>query len=528
MSAPHDWVVAASIILSIALSVAALLRRQSAATRHVVLAAGLAAALLIGPLSWVSPPLLNVKSAAPVGSDLTVPIEAIEAETPAPVSGPASWAGPQSLLAAWIAGSTARMLWLAVLLLRLSRETRRSRSNSAAWARMLPAAATEMSVSRKVDLKTTDMDLAPATWGWLRPVILVPAADWPVARVRIALMHELAHVKRHDWLVQLVGEAACAVHWFNPLAWIARRRLGRESERACDDLVLASGIGAASYAVELTAIARLHLPAEPAAVAPMARPSSLERRIVAMLDPTLDRRPLTRRTALACGGFVLAAMLPAASVRVVAQDPSQTFTVQVFDPTGAVLPGVAIELEDAQKATRSATTEGSGRAVFEAVPPGEYRVNASVAGFRTLRAAIAIAGARDRQRSITLQVGELTETVTVRERRPPPGAAPAARGVVEPLRVGGNIRAPRKLKHSNPVYPPSMRDAGLEGTVPMEALIGRDGTVTSVNILSADVHPEFARAAVDAVSQWLFSPTLLNGDAVDVRMAVSVRFSLQD
>jgi TonB family protein len=260
----------------------------------------------------------------------------------------------------------------------------------------------------------------------------------------------------------------------------------------------------------------------------MARTSSLERRIVAMLDPTVDRRPLTRRSALACGGFVLAALLPAASLRVVGQEPAQSFTVQVFDPTGAVLPGVAIELEDAQKATQSATTEGSGRAMFDVVPPGKYRVSASVAGFRTLRAAIAIEGARDRQRSITLQVGELTETVTVRERRPPPGAAPPSRGVVEPLRVGGNIRAPRKLKHISPEYPASMRDAGLEGTVPMEALIGRDGTVTSVSILSADVHPEFARAAVDAVSQWVFSPTLLNGEAVDVRMAVSVRFSLQD
>ena len=69
-------------------------------------------------------------------------------------------------------------------------------------------------------------------------------------------------------------------------------------------------------------------------------------------------------------------------------------------------------------------------------------------------------------------------------------------------------------------------DAGLDGTVPMEALIGRDGTVTSVSILSADVHPEFARAAVDAVSQWEFSPTYLNCAAVEVRMFVTVSFKL--
>jgi protein TonB len=96
------------------------------------------------------------------------------------------------------------------------------------------------------------------------------------------------------------------------------------------------------------------------------------------------------------------------------------------------------------------------------------------------------------------------------------------------LRVGGNIRVPKKLNHVAPDYPQAMRDAGLEGVVPMEALIGKDGTVSSVRLLSAQVHPEFARAAEDAVRQWRFSPTLLNGEAVEVRMTVSVRFSLTD
>lgn len=73
-----------------------------------------------------------------------------------------------------------------------------------------------------------------------------------------------------------------------------------------------------------------------------------------------------------------------------------------------------------------------------------------------------------------------------------------------------------------------MHDMGLEGVGPMEALIGRDGTVSSVRLLSAQVHPDFARPAEEAVRQWPFSPTLLNGEAVEVRMTVSVRFSLTD
>jgi protein TonB len=125
-------------------------------------------------------------------------------------------------------------------------------------------------------------------------------------------------------------------------------------------------------------------------------------------------------------------------------------------------------------------------------------------------------------------VGDLVETVTVAARRTPATAPRPRSGVVEPLRIGGNIRVPRKLNHVSPEYPEAMRDAGLEGLVPIEALIGRDGTVASVRVLSAQVHPEFARAAQDAVHQWRFSPTLLNGEAVEVRMTVSVQFSLSD
>ena len=73
-----------------------------------------------------------------------------------------------------------------------------------------------------------------------------------------------------------------------------------------------------------------------------------------------------------------------------------------------------------------------------------------------------------------------------------------------------------------------MRDAGREGVVPIEAIIGRDGSVTSLRVVTAQVHPDFAMAALDAVRQWRFDPTLLNGEPVEVVMAVSVTFSLGD
>ena len=110
--------------------------------------------------------------------------------------------------------------------------------------------------------------------------------------------------------------------------------------------------------------------------------------------------------------------------------------------------------------------------------------------------------------------------------------APVAQGsrprASEPVRIGGNIRAPRKLVDVRPVYPPAMRAAGREGVVPLEAVIGQDGTVSAVRVLSADIHPDFAIAAADAVRQWRFSPTLLNGAPVEVLMTVSVTFNLSN
>jgi TonB family protein len=258
----------------------------------------------------------------------------------------------------------------------------------------------------------------------------------------------------------------------------------------------------------------------------MAHPTTLEGRIAAMLDPTLDHRPSTPRVAVVLIGAALAVVAPIAALRVVAQD-ARALIVQVFDPSGGVLPGVNVEVDSGQDGKRSAMTDGTGRVTFPDIANGDYTMKASVAGFRTLSATLAVSGPRDRQRSITLQVGELQETVSVRERRRAAAATPSTAST-DAVRIGGNIKAPKKLKHVSPEYPPAMLDAGFEGVVPMEALIAQDGSVVSVRVLSADVHPEFARAAEVAVRQWQFSPTLLNGEAVDVRMAVSIRFSLQD
>ena len=110
------------------------------------------------------------------------------------------------------------------------------------------------------------------------------------------LAHELAHIKRGDWLIQMVAEMARAGYWFNPLVWIACRRLRLESEQATDDVVLHAGIDGSAYA-RAPAGARTRLLAPAAPGCPPRRspaPSSLERRVRAMLNNRTNRAPITR------------------------------------------------------------------------------------------------------------------------------------------------------------------------------------------------------------------------------------------
>ncbi len=104
---------------------------------------------------------------------------------------------------------------------------------------------------------------------------------------------------------------------------------------------------------------------------------------------------------------------------------------------------------------------------------------------------------------------------------PPPPPPP----VVAPVRVGGNIKTPTKVKDIKPVYPPIAQSARVQGVVIIEATIGADGRVKDAKVLRSI--PLLDQAALDAVKQWVFTPTLLNGVPVPVIMTVTVNFTLQ-
>ena len=103
---------------------------------------------------------------------------------------------------------------------------------------------------------------------------------------------------------------------------------------------------------------------------------------------------------------------------------------------------------------------------------------------------------------------------------PPPPPPPPA-----PVRVGGNIKAPERIKNVNPIYPPIALSAKVTGIVILEAIIGLDGKVSDVTVLRGAALLD--DAAINAVRQWEYTPTLLNGLPIRVVMTVTVNFTLQ-
>lgn len=248
-----------------------------------------------------------------------------------------------------------------------------------------------------------------------------------------------------------------------------------------------------------------------------------------MLNPALNRRTLTTRALVTCAGLVAIVAIPIAGVRAAQTTPLPLSGI-VYDPTGAVLPQVVLTVEDEQQnKIQAGSSDGGGRFVMDPIAPGSYILVAELPGFKELRQTMDLRRAGDWQRAVTLQVGTLKETVSIRAQRLTASRPSAGTGAApSPVRVGGNIKVPMKLANVNPVYPPTMREAGLEGQVPLEAIISRDGSVQSLRVLSAQVHPDFVRAATDAVQQWRYSPTLLNGAPVEVLMNVTLNFSLSE
>jgi beta-lactamase regulating signal transducer with metallopeptidase domain/tetratricopeptide (TPR) repeat protein len=328
------------VVLAVTAGVCLLLPRAAAATRHwlwFLAVASLPCLLLLAwlPHSWQKPLwsistgispgnefslALNLAPGRGVGNSGTpvLPVEkaagtvsqgALRSSQPITARFSATWL--VLALGIWCFGAVLGLISILAGQIRLSGLARqRLPLVTSEWALLLRQACDALHLRRPVSLWQSADNVMPLTWGWWRPVVLLPAeaAQWPTQRRRVVLLHELAHVKRWDCLTQAVARIVCALYWINPLVWLATRRMCIERERACDDLVLNGGCKASDYASELVEIARTYRHAPQVAAIAMARSAQIRGRVAAIVDASRARqlRPLMAIAILVCmGAFVL-------------------------------------------------------------------------------------------------------------------------------------------------------------------------------------------------------------------------------
>jgi beta-lactamase regulating signal transducer with metallopeptidase domain len=291
-----DSTIKVSIVVGVALLATMFLRRRSAAVRHWVLSSAVLCAALVPAGTMLLPPW-SISAAA--SQTVYVPALTRSSASVSALPGPAAVPEPRTRLSwglmIWLAGAGLSLFVLALGYGRLLRAERKSEIvTDGEWLWAAENISQQYNLRRRVRLLRGQSPAMLVTWGSLRPRILLPAGcdGWPAERMQVVLQHEMAHVRRNDWLMHTVAELVRVVFWFNPLLWIACRRLRLESEYAADDAVLAQGISGARYATHLLEIVRMLQQPDRAwsAASAMARPSTIERRFSAMLNSTIDRR----------------------------------------------------------------------------------------------------------------------------------------------------------------------------------------------------------------------------------------------
>jgi beta-lactamase regulating signal transducer with metallopeptidase domain len=582
-----------AILTLVGLAAIVVLRRRSAAMRHWVLATTMLGCLCVPAAELLLPswsiPLPNDWLMPSVTSSLRLSNKAPEPRVDATSATAASEASPVRpmlsptvmLTGIWIGGAFLGLTVLIVGVLRLRTLAAKSEPVSAGtWREVTDEISMQYGIRRHVRLLTCPHPTLLATWGLVHPTILLPegAETWAADRVRVVLRHELAHILRGDWVVAVTASVLRAVYWFNPLLWIACRRLRHEGERACDDLVLASGISASDYAAHLLDVAResvsrRHLWSPAIAIA---HHSMLEGRVRAMLNARLNRNPLTtfmRATTVAAIAIVALSVgvvsLSGSTPTSVAPDsqlsPSSTPSLSradapaqaqanggtiegvLYDQFGGLLPGVDVRLTQMTNgSSQNVMTDRGGLFVFRNLMAGDYEVAAGLPGFLTVKVVVRAEPGATLRRHITLPIGTLEETIQVtcstanlsvsRPSAPARSATPGAglqqaagpRGVEPKIPstfsggIGGQIKVPRKISHTNPVCPTGVTPEST--VVRLVGRIGIDGLFTDLHDVS-NVEAPYVASAVDATRQWVFSPTLLNGAPVEVNINITINYA---
>ncbi|PYS70942.1 MAG: hypothetical protein DMF69_11975 [Acidobacteria bacterium] len=328
-----------SIILALGLFLVRVARSTRASVRHLILACTFVGLFAL-PFATILAPSYQLEITSPEPEPVYQSVMAVQnhVREPAPVSAnlASSSSGLKSsfltstqivVWSVWGAGAFAFLASLAFSLFQL-RRIRRSGIPSLDARVQLKQLASEAGISRDVDVLLHHHVSVPFTYGFFRPVILLPtdAWTWHDLDLHRVFVHELEHIKRGDWLVQVFTRAVCSIYWFQPLAWIAWRQICLEAERASDDAVVARS-EKTDYAEQLVGLARRLSTTLAPPVLSMANRSDLSRRVRSILDNDQARGRLASSWTLWAAAF--SALLVVGLAPGIAVSRAQSTTIRV-------------------------------------------------------------------------------------------------------------------------------------------------------------------------------------------------------
>jgi TonB family protein len=334
---------------------------------------------------------------------------------------------------------------------------------------------------------------SPITLGIRRPTLLLPEhLDTLLPEdLDAALAHEFAHMRRRDFAKNLLYEILSLPIAFHPILWLTRARMAETRELVCDAMAANAVAGPQRYARSLLRLATQFAAQPNATPTPHAigifdaHPfKNFERRVMHLTHRTIELRGAARLVPAALSLVLIGAACTSALAfrqQVAAPEaPTTSGTTQT-----ATLQPIALTIPHAGQPARSYKIE---------IPATPGNTNGLPAGSYVLRVS------------------------------PPKTSAPTQASAAPTARISPGVIAGQRLNFVAPVYPADAKANKIQGAVVLDAIIGKDGAIKDLHILSGP--PELTTAALEAVRRWTYKPYLLNGDPTEVETTITVNFSL--
>ncbi len=491
------------VVTSFALLVCSLMRRSTAANRSIIVQFSFLALLLLPLISILTPGWTftlsnpNWQSIIPtVNSSAVQMVNAIETT---PISIPLTFWVASIWFGGFLFGITKIMIGIILSHIILKNS---SQINNSYIESITNQIINKLQIKRTVHVVLSKHVSIPITTGLFHQYVILPhtAINWTNNEIKMALVHEMAHIKRMDIFWILISSVVGAIYWFNPLVWICRKQLILDAEKASDNFVLNAGTDPFSYAEHLLMTARNYK--KTALVSPltvnMANRTQLEGRLMSIMSKR--KKSITAKSSVVRIAMIasLAIIIPLASVQLMAGDNDNKVVTKQKKVEFA---------KQEQLAKKIAALEKKLQDVHNKYVDSEFK-NKDLG-----------------KKEFELKV-ELAKLYEMQESNKKEKVLIASDYIPSPDDFIALDTYPEMLSQSTPDYPEKAKQAGIEGVVYVQSLLDTKGIVKEVKVGKTSGNKMLDKAAVEAAYKCKFTPGMQGDNPVHCWITYKVDFVL--